>query len=305
MDKSTVYICGAVLAAFLTMATPIAALDEAALSSGVSDAVITDNKTAIDAISEGQELEQPEAVLPESPGGVLIEEAFTRDNDYVQRYEGRQGRWVRVRSGDCAGIIAKRYGTTLNNLLSINHLRATSRLYPNDFLFIPYTAEQAAKWITKHIVRMDGNSFIAPIEGRLTSAYGSRPWRRGKKTYLRFHYGIDLGAPVGTAIVAAKEGTVRFAGRYSKSYGNAVVLDHGNGVGSIYAHCSKVTVKSGDKVERGQTIALIGMTGRTTGPHVHFEVRLNQTAIDPAKYLYFDNQALAASPAEEDAGPVE
>jgi murein DD-endopeptidase MepM/ murein hydrolase activator NlpD len=152
---------------------------------------------------------------------------------------------------------------------------------------------------------MEGDSFIAPIEGRLTSAYGSRPWRRGKKTYLRFHYGIDLGAPIGTTIVAAKEGTVRFAGRYSKSYGNAVVLDHGNGIGSIYAHCSKVTVKSGDKVERGQTIALIGMTGRTTGPHVHFEVRLNQTAIDPTKYLHFDNQALATTPSEEDSGPVE
>ncbi|RPI74516.1 MAG: LysM peptidoglycan-binding domain-containing protein [Desulfobacteraceae bacterium] len=305
MGKSTAVSCGVVLAFFLTIATPAGALGEAALPSGVSGAVIAESETVCEAAPEGQDIEQPEASIPENPGGVLIEESFTRDNTYVQRYEGRLGRWVRVKSGDCAGTVAKRYGTTVNNLLSINHLRATSKLYPNDFLFIPYTAAQAEKWITKQTVRMEGDSFIAPVDGRLTSAYGSRPWRSGKKTYLRFHYGIDLGAPVGTAIVAAKEGIVRFAGRYSKSYGNAVVLDHGNGVSSIYAHCSKVTVKSGDKVERGQTIALIGMTGRTTGPHVHFEVRLNQTAIDPTKYLHFDHQALATAPPEEDAGPVE
>jgi hypothetical protein len=305
MNKPTVYVCGVVLAVFLTIAKPAAALDGPALSSGVSGAVITDNGAVSDAIPEGQGPEQPEAAMPDSTGGVLIEEAFTRDNDYVQRYEGRQGRWVRVRPGDCAGTIAKRYGSTVNTVLSINHLRAASRLYPNDFLFIPYTAEQAEKWITKHTVRMDGDSFIPPLEGRLTSAYGTRPWRSGKKTYLRFHYGIDFGAPVGTAIVAAKEGTVQYAGRYSRSYGNAVVLDHGNGVTSIYTHCSKVTVKSGDKLERGQTVALVGMTGRTTGPHVHFEVRLNAIAIDPAKYLHSENQVYATAPPEENAGPVE
>jgi hypothetical protein len=298
-------MCGAVLVVFLTVVKPAVALDEPALSSGVSGVVITGEGTGGDATTAGQGLEQPEISVPNSNGGVLIEEAFTRDNAYVQRYEGRQGRWVRVQPGDCAGTIAKRYGTTVNTVLSINHLRAVSKLYPNDFLFIPYTAAQAEKWVTKRTIRIEGDSFITPLEGRVTSAYGIRPWRSGKKTYLRFHEGIDLGAPIGTAIVAAKEGTVQYAGRYSRSYGNAVVLDHGNGVTSLYAHCSKVTVKSGDKVERGQTVALVGMTGRTTGPHVHFEVHLNRIAIDPAKYLHFDHQVLATALPEQDAGPVE
>jgi murein DD-endopeptidase MepM/ murein hydrolase activator NlpD len=82
-------------------------------------------------------------------------------------------------------------------------------------------------------------------------------------------------------------------------------LDHGSGVCTLYAHCSKVTVKTGDKVERGQTIALVGMTGHTTGPHVHFEVHLNQIAIDPSKYLHLDQQTFANVPQGAATGPTD
>jgi len=119
-------------------------------------------------------------------------------------------------------------------------------------------------------------SFIMPTRGTLTSRFGTR--------WGRTHTGIDLAARTGTAIYAADGGTVIFAGK-NGSYGLVVDIDHGGGFVTRYAHCSKLYVKQGDKVYKGQQIAAVGSTGRSTGPHLHFEVRKNGVPQDPYKYL--------------------
>ena len=123
-----------------------------------------------------------------------------------------------------------------------------------------------------------GISFIKPSSGVVTSRFGSR--------WGSTHTGIDLGAPTGTPIKAAAGGTVIFAG-WKGTLGKLVVISHGNGVQTYYAHCSSLLVSSGDTVSAGQLIAKIGNTGRSTGPHLHFEIRLNGYAINPQSYIGF------------------
>lgn len=119
-------------------------------------------------------------------------------------------------------------------------------------------------------------SFIMPTRGTLTSRFGKR--------WGRVHEGIDLGARTGTAITAADGGTVIFAGKKG-NYGYMVDIDHGGGFVTRYAHCSKLYVKKGDKVYKGQKIAAVGNTGRSTGPHLHFEVRKNGVPQNPYNYI--------------------
>lgn len=113
-------------------------------------------------------------------------------------------------------------------------------------------------------------AFIHPVEGRITSGFGVRkdPFTEKHK----FHKGIDIACSIGTRVVASAEGTVVFAGT-KKGYGKTVILEHRNGYRTLYGHLSKIQVKNGDKVKQGARIALSGMTGRSTGPHLHFEVR--------------------------------
>jgi murein DD-endopeptidase MepM/ murein hydrolase activator NlpD len=101
---------------------------------------------------------------------------------------------------------------------------------------------------------------------------------------MAFHEGLDFLAETGTPIRAAASGIVLSAER-TPDYGNIVKIDHGSGVETRYAHTSKMLVKAGDRVEKGQVIAEVGNTGRSTGPHLHFEVRLNGASLDPRKYL--------------------
>ena len=96
--------------------------------------------------------------------------------------------------------------------------------------------------------------------------------------------GLDIAAPEGTAINAAADGTVTFAGERG-TYGNLVGITHENGFVTYYAHCSQLLVQEGDTVEQGETIALVGSTGRSTGPHLHFEVRVNGQRTNPRHYL--------------------
>jgi len=123
-----------------------------------------------------------------------------------------------------------------------------------------------------------GISFAKPVNGIITSRYGYR--RSG------FHTGLDIAQPIGTKIKAAAAGTVEFAGRSSSGYGVYVIISHGNGVETLYAHCKEVYVKAGQQVSQGEVIAAIGMTGNTTGPHVHFEVRIHGQCQNPQNYIY-------------------
>ena len=121
-----------------------------------------------------------------------------------------------------------------------------------------------------------------PSSGRITSYYGYRihPIFKSKK----LHTGIDIGVPIGSAIVAASEGRVIHSD-WLGSYGKAVLLDHGGGIVTLYAHNSVLSVKKGQWVERGNTIARAGSTGNSTGPHLHFEVRKNGAYVDPLPWV--------------------
>ncbi|MGB9680197.1 MAG: M23 family metallopeptidase [Minisyncoccia bacterium] len=127
---------------------------------------------------------------------------------------------------------------------------------------------------------------IYPVYGTITSPFGMRksPYGYGSE----FHPGIDIAVPVGTPVKAAGSGTVTYAGWLS-GYGKAIMIDHGYGITSVYGHNSEILVKVGQTVKRGDIIAKSGNTGRSTGPHVHFEVRLNGNPIDPMKYLAKEN----------------
>lgn len=122
-----------------------------------------------------------------------------------------------------------------------------------------------------------GISLIRPISGTITSRFGRRS--RG------IHTGLDIATSKGTPIKAAAGGTVSFSGRKG-SYGYLVVIDHGNGVQTYYAHCSALYVSAGQSVSQGETIAAVGSTGNSTGPHLHLEVRINGVCQNPQNYLY-------------------
>jgi murein DD-endopeptidase MepM/ murein hydrolase activator NlpD len=118
----------------------------------------------------------------------------------------------------------------------------------------------------------------APVSGRLTSRFGARvhPISGG----WRPHAGIDLAAPTGSPVVATSDGVVSAAG-WAGGYGLRVALAHGGGLETRYAHLSQLAVRQGQRVTKGQLIGLVGSTGRSTGPHVHYELRQNGQAIDP------------------------
>lgn len=126
-------------------------------------------------------------------------------------------------------------------------------------------------------------SWVLPVTGSISSAYGPRP-NKPVAGVGAFHYGIDLAGPSGTPIQAAAAGTVVAAGVLG-TYGNWVLIDHGDGVQTGYAHGSAILVGVGQTVAAGETIALRGTTGASTGPHLHFEVRVNGEKIDPAPFM--------------------
>lgn len=135
--------------------------------------------------------------------------------------------------------------------------------------------------IASTTTKMDlGISLIKPVSSgyTITSRYGARNGGT--------HTGLDVAAPTGTTIVAAAGGTVTYVNYSNVSYGNCVKISHGNGVETLYAHCNAIYVSAGQTVAQGQAIATVGSTGNSTGPHLHLEIRVNGTTLNPQNYLY-------------------
>lgn len=124
--------------------------------------------------------------------------------------------------------------------------------------------------------RISGAGMIWPLRGTVTSEFGSRWGRR--------HEGLDIAAPTGTPLRAAKAGTVIFAGQQG-GYGNITIIDHGGGLTTTYPHQSRFGTTEGAQVAQGEVIGYVGCTGSCTGPHVHFETRVGGTAVNPRRYL--------------------
>ena len=125
-----------------------------------------------------------------------------------------------------------------------------------------------------------GISLARPVSGIISSRFGARSSIRSSA-----HTGLDIATSTGTPVLAAASGTVTFSGRKG-SYGNLLVITHSNGVQTNYGHCSKLYVSAGTTVTQGQTVAAVGSTGNSTGPHLHFEIRVNGVAYNPQNYLY-------------------
>ena len=121
---------------------------------------------------------------------------------------------------------------------------------------------------------------VLPVTGRITSRYGeSSSLRRST------HTGLDIACTTGTDIKVVSSGTVTFS-EYNGSYGKLVKVDHGNGIETWYGHCSKLYAKVGERVKAGDVIAAVGSTGNSTGPHLHFEIRINGNTVNPQNYVY-------------------
>ena len=148
-------------------------------------------------------------------------------------------------------------------------------------------SEEIAALIRERVATASGavrgtGIFVFPVNGRITSGFGYR--RHPILGTSRLHAGVDFGAPQGTTIYAADSGSVIYAGWYG-GYGRTVIVDHGGGITTLYAHSSRLFVSVGQAVTQGQAIAAIGSTGLSTGPHLHFEVRQNGNPVNPMAYL--------------------
>lgn len=181
-----------------------------------------------------------------------------------------------VKRGDTIKGIAVKYKSDLNEILLYNDLTLSSVLTPGDVIIIP-DAEPDANLTTKTILsRKTNTNTTRNTNGPYYPGYYIRPIDGGHKSQgIHGYNGVDLAAPIGTPIHAAASGIVirSVTGGWHGGYGNYVVISHPNGTQTLYAHTLKNFVQVGDNVEQGQMIAKIGLTGRTTGPHVHFEVR--------------------------------
>lgn len=207
-----------------------------------------------------------------------------------------------VRMGDTLMTLAQRYGLTLADLLRLNPELETSRLVVGSLVRVaPSPVGAASRTRSTIAIKPTGSggvswpdtpdygperpggfrsssTWIWPTKGVFTSGYG---WRWG-----RMHKGIDVANNVGTPIVAAASGRITYAGWHDGGYGYLVEITHDDGSTSLYAHNSRILVRMGDTVEQGQTISQMGSTGRSTGPHLHFEIHSpGRGAINPLQVL--------------------
>jgi murein DD-endopeptidase MepM/ murein hydrolase activator NlpD len=161
-----------------------------------------------------------------------------------------------------------------------------------------HSYEQLHKFLEQQKSRLAATPSIWPTRGWLTSGYGPRvsPFTGNRQ----MHEGIDVAGPRGTPIVATADGVVTFSGKLA-GFGNAVVINHGFGFKSFYAHNDANRVRVGQTVKRGQIIALLGNTGYSTGPHIHYEVLVNDRPVNPMRYIIDDGGSFARAPGEPGA----
>ena len=202
-----------------------------------------------------------------------------------------RGIYHQVRPGETLSGIGQVYGISYQKLARVNDIRNPNKLKVGQKIFIPGTPRQLTKRSSvlpqpsKKISpepRWNGKArFAWPLKGIVTSRFGPR---NGS-----FHDGIDIGAPIGTPVRVAADGQVIYSG-VLRGYGNVIIVRHGQGYVTVYAHNKANSVKEGESVRRGQKIAEVGTSGRTTGPSLHFEVRKNNLARNPLPYLPLDGR---------------
>lgn len=195
-----------------------------------------------------------------------------------QRLEipGIQARIHIISRGETLWDIARHYNVDLGELQRLNSNKNVNNLKIGDQINLPGDTARVALSESLKPSRSIVSRFTWPIRGTITSPYG---WRSSG-----FHHGLDIAGDLGDSVQAAAGGVVSSTG-YISLYGNTVIIDHFDGKQTLYAHLSQIKVKPGDRVARGAIIATVGSTGRSTGPHLHFEIRQGDIREDPLAYL--------------------
>lgn len=209
------------------------------------------------------------------------------------RVPNQDGVFVKVAKNDTLGKLADKYGSSSDAVKLANAMKS-DKLIRGEEIFLPggkliadtevRIASKGRNGIRRASIKITGGSrnFRWPTMGRISSNFG---WRRNPLGKRRvFHSGLDIAAPRGTAIKASTDGMVVHSG-WMGGYGRTIVISHSKGLTTLYGHCSKLLVGNGAKVSQGQTIALVGSTGRSTGNHLHFEVRVGGKPRNPLQYL--------------------
>jgi murein DD-endopeptidase MepM/ murein hydrolase activator NlpD len=183
--------------------------------------------------------------------------------------------------------ICKTYGVDIKEVVSLNGIPDPSKIQTGQRIFIPgatkalkveiYIDDVVAESGEKEKIAYKKLNFLWPVEGKITDAFNDTESKR--------HQGIDIPSPLGTPIKASSPGTVIYSSNTIKGYGNLIILRHSEEFVTIYAHNQMNLVEEGSWVERGQIIGKVGQTGRATGPHLHFEIRKNNKAVDPLMFL--------------------
>lgn len=183
--------------------------------------------------------------------------------------------------------ICKTYGVNMKEVTSINGINDPSQIHVGQRIFIPgakkvlkvevFIDDVIAEPEERKILTYKKPDFIWPIEGRLGNVFEEAENKR--------HQGIDILSPFGTPIKASNSGTVIYSSNTIKGYGNLIIIRHSEELVTVYAHNQVNLVEEGGWVERGQIIGKVGNTGRASGPHLHFEIRRNNKAIDPMPLL--------------------
>lgn len=199
----------------------------------------------------------------------------------------RKGAYHLVEKHQTLYRICKTYGVDIKEVASLNGITDPSKIQVGERIFIPGANKVLKVEIYIDDVVMEPSekekgiyqklNFIWPIEGTISEAFNDSESKR--------HQGIDIPSPLGTAIKASNSGTVIYCGNTIKGYGNLIILRHSEEFVTVYAHNHTNLVGEGDHVETGQIIGKVGQTGRATGPHLHFEIRRNNTAVNPLPYL--------------------
>lgn len=207
---------------------------------------------------------------------------------YVSNFEAAESIVEKLKDKDSNNIdditIIEKYETELKDFSSEDD--AVAALYEKKVVVVAKTTTTTASSAIKTSGMSSsyvpiGITLIKPITGTISSRFASI-----SRVRTGAHTGLDIAASSGTSIKAAASGTVVYAGWSTTGLGNLVIISHGNGVETYYGHCSKIYVSVGNSVTQGATIAAVGSTGNSTGPHLHLEVRVNGVAYNPQNYVY-------------------
>lgn len=192
-----------------------------------------------------------------------------------------EGLVVTLERGDSLTELVAAHGLDPVMVARVNDLRSPLDVKPGMLLFLPGVTPEAAMERLARVREME-NRYLWPVHGRITSYFGRRNLGMGTSN---FHRGVDVAAPYGTAVTAARSGTVVYAGWSNRGYGNLVQIRHAGNEETWYAHFSEVYVRVGEHVGQGEVIGAIGSTGISTGPHLHFELHQRGRALDPLTEL--------------------